>query len=641
MKSLFTFFVALLVAAQLQAAPGDTTWVQAHSNVQLNYYNNFDTLIKFPDGTTKYRKIIMVFTLGKYVCPGTPTYCSDWDYTVQNYLMNKNGDTLELGRLITPYGKGSRMPASWTQKYYFDVTDYAPALKDSNLIRILYSGYSGGFTADIKFAMIEGTPERTVTGLKTLWKGSYAFGSATDPIDNHLQAISMTAPTGTQSATYRFNVTGHGSDPNGCSEFCPKYYNVLKNGSVVTTKTIWRDNCGTNELYPQSGTWVYERGNWCPGALVYTNFHPIPSVTAGSNFNLSMQFEPYTSTGGASYTVFGTLVYYAGINKTLDASVEDIIAPTDYDGYFRENVRVGHPTIKIRNTGSSSISSVQFSYGVTGQPLTNWTWTGVLPALTDTILDFPFAQSFLDASGTNVPFEVNILKVNGSVDNDATNNKMTSVFNPIAAWPSTFTVILKTNSSMNGAVSETEWKLTNESGTVVAQRINNAPTTSYYDTLNLPTGVYKLSVTDAGCDGLSWWANTAGGTGSMSIKPTLFTSLALRGYFAGDFGCGFDQYFKVGNPTAIHDVNHFVDFSMNVYPNPAQQMVQIAFDGVANVKGTLYITDHMGRIVMSQSVSSTHVSIPTTALQNGLYFVRFQSVDTQVPQLQSKLLIMK
>ena len=144
MKSLFTFFVALLVAAQLQAAPGDTTWVQAHSNVQLNYYNNFDTLINFPDGTTKYRKIIMVFTLGKYVCPGSPTYCSDWDYTVQNYLMNKRGDTLELGRLITPYAKGARMPASWTQKYYFDVTDYATALKDSNLIRIHYSGYSGG-----------------------------------------------------------------------------------------------------------------------------------------------------------------------------------------------------------------------------------------------------------------------------------------------------------------------------------------------------------------------------------------------------------------------------------------------------------------------------------------------------------------
>jgi hypothetical protein len=77
MKSLFTFFIALFVAATVFAAPGDTTWVQAHSNVQLNYYNNFDTLIKFPDGTTKYRKIIMVFTLGKYVCPGTPTYCSD------------------------------------------------------------------------------------------------------------------------------------------------------------------------------------------------------------------------------------------------------------------------------------------------------------------------------------------------------------------------------------------------------------------------------------------------------------------------------------------------------------------------------------------------------------------------------------
>ena len=56
--------------------------------------------------------------------------------------------------------------------------------------------------------------------------------------------------------------------------------------------------------------------------------------TAGSTFDLALNFEPYTSSGGASYTVYSNIVYYGPINKTLDASLEDIIAPTSNENYF-------------------------------------------------------------------------------------------------------------------------------------------------------------------------------------------------------------------------------------------------------------------------------------------------------------------
>lgn len=167
MRALLTVVLATFISFASFAAPGDTTWVQAHTIKQLGASpSNMDTMINFPDGTTKYRKIIMVFTLGKYVCPGGAVYCADWDYTVQTFAMNKLGDTVELGRLITPYGNGARMGATWSQPYYFDVTDFAGVLIDSNKIRIHYSGYTGGFTGDIKFAMIEGTPERNVLAVK-------------------------------------------------------------------------------------------------------------------------------------------------------------------------------------------------------------------------------------------------------------------------------------------------------------------------------------------------------------------------------------------------------------------------------------------------------------------------------------------
>jgi hypothetical protein len=179
------------------AAPGDTTWVQAHKDVWLDWYNDFDTTVQFPDGTTSYRKIQMSFMLGKYNCPGNPQYCSDWDYTVQIFIMTPGGDTLELGRLITPYAKGLRMPADWKGEYLFDVTDYYPLLKNRATVRVHYSGYSGGFTANIRFAFIEGVRTRDVLRIDPLWRGGYDYGNPADPIDDQITAISRTVPAGT------------------------------------------------------------------------------------------------------------------------------------------------------------------------------------------------------------------------------------------------------------------------------------------------------------------------------------------------------------------------------------------------------------------------------------------------------------
>jgi len=642
MKYLLPIIVSFCLFFGASAAPGDTTWVQAHNGKWLTNFNNYDTTVNFPDGATKYRKIIMIFNLGKYVCPGSPTYCSDWDYTVQTYAMNKVGDTVELGRLITPYGKGSRMPASWNQNYYFDVTDFATVLKDSNKIRIHYSGYSGGFTANIKFAMIEGTPERDVLGVQKLWAGSWAFGNASNPIDSKVSAKSLVAPTGTNAAVYRLNITGHGSDPNGCSEFCEKYYQVLKDGTLVKQKSIWRDNCGFNNLYPQSGTWIYNRGNWCPGAGVNTNFHPIPSVSSGSTFNLSMAFEPYTSTGEGSYTIFGNVVFYGPINKTLDASLDDIIAPTNDENHFRENGRIGFTTIKIRNTGSTPITNVQFEYGVTGQPLTVATWAGNLEPLTDTVIDLPFAESLLKATGTNLNYEVNILKVNGATDNDATNNKLTSVFTPVLPMTANTYIDFTTNKATVAGVSETEWTITDmATGLVVKSRTNNAPETKYVDTLKLPTGVYKLTFTDAGCDGLSWWANTAAGSGIIQVKPTLFTSYTLRGYFGGDFGCGFSQYFRIGSPTGIQHINNSVESQLRVFPNPAIDKITVQIESEKVRTSMMSIKDISGRELYRQLINNAQTEIDTKAFVNGVYFISVQSADQNMPKLQAKFVILK
>ena len=162
MKRLLALLPAILLAAFVSAAPGDTTKVQSFAGLQMDHYGAFDTTVEFPDGSVAYRKILMNFTLGKYQCPGNPPpqYCGDWDYDVHMFIMTKTGDTLEIGRFITPYANASyaRTPWTWKQRYVFDVTDFYNQLKDSATVRIFYSGYSWGFTADVRFDMIEGTP---------------------------------------------------------------------------------------------------------------------------------------------------------------------------------------------------------------------------------------------------------------------------------------------------------------------------------------------------------------------------------------------------------------------------------------------------------------------------------------------------
>src|SRR5690606_19318716 len=120
--------------------------------------------------------------------------------------------------------------------YVFDVSDYYPLLKDSATIRIHYSGYSGGFTANLKFRFIEGTPQRDVVGITSLWNGSFSYGHGNTPINTALGNVSLTAPAGTVSAEAKFTITGHGADMQGCAEFCPNTYAMNLNNSALVTQ---------------------------------------------------------------------------------------------------------------------------------------------------------------------------------------------------------------------------------------------------------------------------------------------------------------------------------------------------------------------------------------------------------------------
>ena len=656
-KYIFLAIAICFIGTSSRAAVGDTTWVQGNIT-NLDYYGTFDTVATFPTSGT-FRKIYMIFTLGKHTCPGytygtgSVPWCGDWDYTILNYLMTPAGDTLELARLISPYANAGapRTPYTWTQKYVYDVTDYANQLKGPATTHILYSGYSGGFTANVKFAFIEGTPDRNVTKVRKLWTGSYGYGDTTHHdslnINTHFTAVTDTVPAGTATTDLRFLVTGHGSDANGCCEFAPHNYQVMLDSASVATQLIWRDDCGLNELYPQSGTWLYQRGNWCPGALVRPNFHVLPGLTPGMGFNVAVQFDPYV--GGGSYTTEGQLICYGPMNKELDASLDDIIAPTSDQNHFRENPTAINPIVHVKNTGATTITSMLFRYGVAGYAVQTYSWTGTMTSLQESDINLPVLSALDSLAGTSgtYSFACTILEVNDNPDNDGSNDKMTSTFVSAPVWPSPLKITLRTN---NEGANENRWVITDVNNNVVAQRMGEANSTTYKDTVNLPRGCYKLQLFDSSCDGLAWW-NFANYTpaitdGYITVGPVVGAPLTEHGNptgsYSNDYGCGFVQYFfldSMASTLGISNVNEN-NAVIEAYPNPAQSVVNVDVSGLQNVQGRIEIMDMAGRVVTSAACYDAHTQINVGELSNGVYMLVYINNATG-GRSQVKLLIAK
>jgi hypothetical protein len=185
-------------------------------------------------------------------------------------------------------------------------------------------------------------------------------------------------------------------------------------------------------------------------------------------------------------------------------------------------------------------------------------------------------------------------------------------------------VYFSTNSSsstVNPGYNESSWQILNDAGVVVASRMNNLNNKIFRDTINLPAGCYTFISNDDGCDGISWWANSAGGTGTLRFSSN--TTPQSYKTFNGDFGCQIMERFTVGYVLGVKETAKAVN-TFQSFPNPASSLVNLLFD-VSDYQDVSYtITDVSGKEVQAgkfANVSSTIYPINTTELSGGMYFV--------------------
>jgi hypothetical protein len=91
-----------------------------------------------------------------------------------------------------------------------------------------------------------------------------------------------------------FVSTGHGWENTNdqCAEFCKmsyrltvdsanspsEGYSLLERATEAAQFSLWRDDCGSNPLSDQQGTWTTERNGWCPGAVSNGYFADVTSL---------------------------------------------------------------------------------------------------------------------------------------------------------------------------------------------------------------------------------------------------------------------------------------------------------------------------------------------------------------------------
>lgn len=535
----------------------------------------------------------------------------------------KRPSKIELINFITPYGIGLNLNGLIGKTWAFDVTDYVKVLRGNKFMAM--EGGNRQEDNDITFVFYEGTPPRNVHSLQQIWPNACWTEANYSQILNNVYFEPRDIQLSPASSQFKIRsaISGHGQE----GEFISRNHTIRLNNSINFTRPVWKE-CATNPIYPQGGTWVYDRAGWCPGAVVDTKEYEItPNVSSGQLINLDYTLPNATNTGTSNYRINNQLVSYGAPNFTLDAAVDYVKNPTDRVEFERLNPICNQPVVAIKNTGSTVLTSLDITYGRLNGSMSTFQWTGSLNFLTSTEVTLP--QPAWLSSNTN-QFIVIVSNPNGAADQYGLNDTMITTFNYPTVYTNDLVFELKTNN--NG--SHSTYTLKDSQGNILINKLGLLANTVYRDTVILPTDCYTLQLNDAGDDGLSWWANTNQGTGYFRIKKA--SNGAILKTFNPDFGDNVYQQFTVNYTLPTVEIQPGQLGKLTVYPNPANDLLAAEFSLPVQTKAVVQLVNILGQTILSEEVitsqTSEKVTMDISTIDAGLYYVILSSGSDKVMQ---------
>lgn len=525
----------------------------------------------------------------------------------------------EIMSFVTPYGIGLDLGPNG-KMWEFDMTDFTPILTNDKLLTVEFSG-AYQEELDIQFLFITGTPDRNVVDIQNVWKPGVRRSYTNLMSERFFEPRTVQLNASSEMYKVRNVITGHGQE----GEFIPRTHYIDVNGGANELEwQVWKF-CGENPVFPQGGTWVYDRAGWCPGMATDLKEYEInPTAVTGNSVDLD--YGVTAGSGTSEYYISSQLVQYGAANFLNDGSVIDIMNPGLKAAHARLNPACINPLITIQNTGSTDLTTLKIEYKVAGGITESMDWTGSLSFLKTEQVELPISGNGFWSGDNSDVIIVTVSNPNGVADENADNNRLTSAFELPDWYGENFYIELKTNNNP----AENSYVIRDFQGSVVFTKSGLSANTTYKDTLTLTGGCYTLEMTDSGQNGLAWWAATAQGTGSIKLRSTSSVFEIFK-TFEPDFGSGFKYGFTIGAPVSVveQELNRL---KIALYPNPATRQVNLNLEGLTAKRCQIKISDVLGKVHYTNVIDSSKnmgysTTINTSDLTNGTYMVEIISGD--------------
>lgn len=556
-----------------------------------------DTLAKWPSYYNNY-----VYDAGAIAIDSTMVTPDDTLFMVNMPYYGEPYDVnipWEIGRFITPYGNNLSLGDDGFT-WIYDVTDYRHLLVDSLLIK------AGNFQEllDLEFHMIEGTPSREVLSVDKLSSGTFQLKSLTANVPPDTVDLLPEA----QSWRVKTRTSGHLFDnPTNCAEFCSKLHSVDVNGTIAHEWQILQE-CAENPLYPQGGTWIYDRAGWCPGMKVTEQDVEItPFINADTAIiDYNSQYDFY-----GNYVLEVHLISYGPYNFQYDAGVDEIIAPNNEKRYGRYNPSASAPIIVIANYGSEILTSLDITYGPAGEEKT-YNWTGeIQPSAKKEITLEAF--DWVEWQNGNGSFSVVVSNPNNHTDENEINNMYHSKYELPDVYPATIIVHFKTNK----AAYQNSYEFRTSTGTTLFTKDDFENSTLYVDTITFVNGCYDFYMFDTGDNGISFWANTQG---SGYLKFYDIEGNYIKS-FNGDFGDRIYNSFYADMYIGILD-NTKNNIAIDIIPNPNNGVFAISYATNDTEDMDIVIYNGQGskvKVIKHESQTNGTISVNMSDMAAGVY----------------------
>jgi len=543
----------------------------------------------FPSQKEPVRKITLFV---KFACPDSMR-CADWDYSDRIVLKRKGGTNTPvldytIAHMLTPYG--GAFSKTWSFQWQVDVTDFSLLLRDSVEVSYIHSGYEEnkdrGWKILLDFEIIKALPAAEPVAIHKVYNNNYQYGNPAKTIEEALLPYRFTANAKATRARLYVLQTGHGMDTSGCGEFCSKYREIWWNNQLLSKRDIWK-KCGDNPLYPQAGTWLFNRANWCPGYLNQPEILNRPLLHGKENvFDINMQ-SYVTKDPNVNENIFAYIIEYKNPVAKNDVSLESIAIPSLTQLYARKNPACMGPVISIKNNGSATLTSCIIKYGTAGFAMHEFQWKGNLAFNQSEEIVLP--GDIQSKNGMN-QFVAELQKPNGKKDEYAGDNKQVSNFEAVPQHGRKLIIQLRTNNKPG----DNAYAVRNSLRQIVFERSLGTlkKDTLYEDTLSLLPGCYQFELVDTSGNGLEFWYAARDGRGTCKL---LNEKAEMIKNFESDFGNNLLYHFMVTEDdkqwapiTATASVGAFptmtkgkvsLDFFSNQPQNP---VVQIIADGGDN-----------------------------------------------------------